>query len=118
MKDYQVDADLSFFVGKSLEQICFGSYQVQLNFSETVSLNVESRLVLTTAQDDVLELQQPYSDAGGLLALLGTEVLSAWADANGDLSLEFSNKSTLKVLNENAAYESYQIMNGSSSIIV
>lgn len=118
MKDHKCDADLSFFVGKAVDQICFGSYQITLNFSEGVSVSVESRLILTTARNAVAEFAQPYSRADGLLDLLGTEVVNAQAEANGDLSLEFSNKSTLKVPNENSAYESYQIINGSSSIIV
>ena len=118
MKDYKVDADLSFLLKKSLEQICFGSYQITFNFSEGVSVSVESRLILVSAKNGVSEFGQPYSKADGLLELLGTEVVNAQAEANGDLSLEFSNKSTLKVLNENSAYESYQIMNGSSAIIV
>jgi hypothetical protein len=118
MKNSKCDADLTFFLGKPLEQVCFGSYQIQLNFSEAVSLSVESRLVLTTAQEEVFELGQPYSQAGGLLDLLGKEVISASAESNGDLSLKFSNQSILKVLNENSRYESYQITNGSVSTIV
>ena len=118
MKDRQADADLSFMERKSLEQICFGTYQLQLNFSESVSLNLESRLVLTTAENEVFDLRQPYTQADPLLNLLGSEVISAWAEANGDLSVEFSNNDTLKIMNDNAEFESYQIMNGSSSIIV
>ena len=118
MKDYSVDADLTFLLKKSLEQICFGSYQIALNFSEGVSVSVEARLILVTAENAVSEFGQPYSKADGLLELLGTEVVNVQAESNGNLSLEFSNKSTLKVLNENSAYESYQIINGPSSIIV
>ena len=118
MEDYKLDADLSFLLEKSLEQICFGSYQIRFNFSEGVSVSVESRLILVTAENAESEFDQPYSKADGLLGLLGTEVVNAQAEANGDLSVEFSNKSTLKVLNENSAYESYQIIDGSSSIIV
>jgi len=118
MKDYQLDADLSFLLKKSLEQVCFGSYQISFNFSEGVSVSVESRLILTTDKNEVSEFSQPYSKADGLLDLLGTEVVNAQAEANGNLSLEFSNKSILKVLNDNSKYESYQIVNGSSAIIV
>jgi len=118
MKDYKVDADLSFLLNKSLEQICFGSYQIALNFSEGVSISVESRLILVTSENTVSEFDQPYSKADGLMGLLGTVVVNAQAEANRNLCLEFSNKSSLKVLNENSAYESYQIMNGSSAIIV
>lgn len=118
MKDYRVHADLSFLLEKSLEQICFGSYQISFNFSEGALVSVESVFILTTAKNEEFEFSQPYSKADGLLELLGTEVVSAQADANGNLNLEFSNKSTLNILNKDSKYESYQITNGSDSIIV
>jgi len=68
MKD-QGNIDLSFLVGQSMVQICFGSYQIQFNFSEGVSLSAESRMILITS-GGAFEFSQPYKNAGKLLMLL------------------------------------------------
>ena len=42
------DVNLSFLVGRELQQICVGLYQVQLNFDENTWVHMESALRVTT----------------------------------------------------------------------
>jgi Family of unknown function (DUF6188) len=117
MKDSYCDMDLSFFLGQSVDQICFGSYQIQFNFSKGASLSAESRVILNTSSG-AFEFNQPYKHAGELLTLLEAEIAKAETEQNGDLLLGFSSGCTLRILNDNGRYESYQIRNGQASIVV
>ena len=118
MEGAKCDVDLGFFLKKSLEQLCFGLYQISMNFAEGVTLNIESTLSLTREGGEALDFNAPYTEAGGLLTLLGAEVSSARSGEDGDLYLEFSNGSSLLVSNSNSDYESYEIRNGASVTVV
>jgi hypothetical protein len=115
--DSRRDEELGFFEGKSLEQLCFGLYQLALNFEGGVSLYVESRLTLRERGGEEFEFSQPYAGAGRLLGLLGSEVVRARGEADGGLALEFSNECALFVSMKDSGYESYQIRDGTSEII-
>jgi hypothetical protein len=118
LKGFRCDEDLGFFLKKPLDQLCFGLYQIALNFGGGVSLYIESSLTLKQRNGEEFEFSSPYTGAGRLLGLLGAEVVGARGETDGGLSLEFSNESALFVANDNSEYESYQILNGSSEIIV
>jgi hypothetical protein len=117
MKHSEQNVDLSFLIGQSLVQICFGSHQIQFNLSEGAGVQAESRVVLSTAAG-AFEFNQPYDKAGELLLLLDAEIGKAEIESNGDLLLGFSNERALKIVNDEGPYESYQISGGPTSIIV
>ena len=118
MEGFRCDEDLGFFLEKPLDQLCFGLYQLALNFGGGVSLYIESSVILKQKDGEEFEFSSPYTGAGRLLSVLGAEVVEARAEADGGLSLEFSDESALFVANDKSEYESYQILNGSSQIIV
>lgn len=118
MKGFRCDEDLGFFLKKPLGQLCFGLYQIAMNFEGGVSLYIESSLTLKQGNGEEFGFSSPYVGAGMLLTLLGAEVVNARGESDGGLSLEFSNESALFVANDNSEYESYQILNGSSEIVV
>jgi len=118
LKGFRCDEDLGFFLKKPLDQLCFGLYQIAMNFGGGVSLYIESSLTLKQRDGEEFKFSSPYIGAGRLLSLLGVEVVGARGESDGGLSLEFSNESALFVANDNSEYESYQILNGSSEIIV
>jgi hypothetical protein len=111
--------DLSFFVGRELNQVGVGSYNIQFNFDGPVlspgvqsllSLSVQSR-VEHSSKEIVKEWEgdenMPLA-AASLLGLLGSSVVSVQGDPDGTLTLEFSNGDVVRVF-DTEGYEAYQI---------
>ena len=113
------DADLGFFIGKTLEQVAVGSYDVQFHFHGPVSLSVQNQIqhdskgVVNEWDGDE---NMPLS-AASLLGLLGSSVVSVQGDPDGTLTLEFSNGDVVMVF-DREGYEAYQIRNGDQLVIV
>jgi len=113
------DIDLSFFVGRELNQVAVGAYNIQLNFDGPVlspgvqsllSLSVQSR-VEHNAKEIVEEWEGDESmplAAASLLGLIGLSVVSVQGDQDGTLTLEFSNGDVVRVF-DTEGYEAYQI---------
>jgi hypothetical protein len=122
------DTDLSFFVGRELNQVAVGSYNVDFNFDgpvlalgvqDLLSLIVQSRIE-HSAKGSVSEWEgdenNPLS-AASLLGLVGRSVVSVHGDPDGTLTLTFSNGDVVTVF-DREGYEAYQIRNGDQRIYV
>jgi hypothetical protein len=113
------DVDLSFFLQKTLVQICFGGADLGLNFHGGVSVMVTGRIgfVFPGGKQETFEdyrLAAPF-----LLQLLNENVSMVKGDRNGTLRLGFLEKGTLEIYDDSQQFESYVIRKlGEKEIVV
>jgi hypothetical protein len=107
------DFDGSFLIGRTLETVCFGQYQVYLNFGDRIIITIES--AFSYRADEVVTLPLKESK---LMELLETSVSAVQAGEDGTLSLLLDNGQTLNVYDTSKQYESYTIANGETVIVV
>src|SRR5258708_11362733 len=106
------DFDGASLVGRSLQQICFGQYEISLRFDENLMIQVESSLRYqdrSALAPETIELPALQSN---LMQLLGHSIAKASGDKQGTLTLEFEDGQILQCLEESSPYESYQIIQG------
>jgi hypothetical protein len=113
------DFDGSLLVGRLLEQICFGSYQIQLRFDERLTIAVTSSLTYRDSPEDpeVIEIPDLPVAKANLLQLLHHRILKAFGDQEGTLTIEFDNGHVLQCFDQ-PHYEAYEIRLGDQHIIV
>ena len=86
---------------------------MSLHFGDDIIITIESAFSYKTEQ--VVDVPAHESN---LMELLGSVVSEVQGDANGTLSLLFSNGDTLRVYDTSKQYESYTISYGGKVIIV
>ncbi|MDX2250916.1 MAG: DUF6188 family protein [Nitrospira sp.] len=113
------DIDLNFFVGRDLNAVTVGPFDVQFNFDGPVlspgvqsllSLAVQSRIE-HSSKEIVNEWEGAENNppsAASLLGLVGKSVVSVYGDPDGTLTLTFSNGDVVTVF-DHEGYEAYQI---------
>jgi len=101
---------LDFLLGKQLIQVCIGSHQTILRFDGDTIITVEglSRLAAKRGSEIEIHPNRP-EEAGKLVCLLGRAIQGVVNTGNGDIELVFTSGESLKILDSNKNYESYQI---------
>jgi len=114
------EIDLSFLAGRELIQLAIGVYQIQFGFDEDVRISVESEFRYFDGQSESTWRPEPGSPlvAARAVALLGASIETFESNADGTLTLAFSNKHRLTILDSSREYESYDITRPSQTIIV
>ena len=123
------DFDCGRLVGKFLVQVCFGLYQVQLHFhpDQPFSNEPDLKIFITgktlyrdSATSEVKVVDFPAAPAvySELLKLLHHTTVHVFGDNEGTLTLEFDDGQILQCLDDNPAYEAYEIRLGGELIIV
>lgn len=115
------DFDGSRLVGRFLEQICFGLYQIQLRFDKEVTIAVTSSFVYkdsATSDAKTISFPDPPEVKSQLLQLLHCTIVKASGDQEGTLTLEFDNGHILQCLDDSSCYEAYEIIFPDKHIIV
>lgn len=109
MNGLSANVDLTPLSGVRVIQLCFGENELQLRFDTGARAVVESVVVYRDAA--ALELRtSKYSEAAAVLCrMLGQQVLSAARETDGGLYLRFENGDELRILNDSAKYESFQL---------
>ena len=110
--------DLSFFVEKTLLQVCFGRHDLILHFDENVSITITSSIGFSSPNGDIQQNEDFYLMANIILQLLEKKIVSVLTNTEGTLILCFENGFDLVVYDDSAYYESYVIRNGEKLIIV
>lgn len=87
-----------FLIGRTLQQVCFGQYQIQLRFDGEVWMDVEGAVTVDGAA----------AGAHILTKLLGAVITSVDAEGRGDLVVSIGGHG-LVLYDSNAHYESYTI---------
>lgn len=98
-----------FLGGRVLEQICFGQFQVQLRFDERVSIAVEG--AVGVSGDGVAETtaEDPRNAGSALIALLGRTISHIRLPDAKNLVIEFDNGTTVRIVDSEEGYESFQV---------
>ncbi|MBP7745225.1 MAG: hypothetical protein KA383_03775 [Phycisphaerae bacterium] len=112
------DADWSFLVGKELLQVCIGLHQVALRFDGEVAVNIECDFEHLRPAMDKHSQAALSTQATTLVSLLGSRIERATSEANQTLALSFTNAEVLKVHDDSASYESFQVLAPGIQIIV
>ena len=116
------ELDLSFFVGKRLDSICFCEFVINFNFEGKVHVMLESSYQHQRRQDvenSWFGVQQslPVSHSA-LMQLIGRTVITADGDDEGTLSLSFDDGQVLCFFEHRSPYESYEFGDGEHSYTV
>ena len=113
------DFDGAFFVGRTLELVCFSENQVSLHFGGDISITIESSF---SHQKDSSEssgqvVNVPASESD-LMQLLDQSVTEVSASRDGTLVLTFTNGHVFKCFDDSHQFESYHIKRGAIEIHV
>lgn len=106
------DVDLSFFIGRRLEQVCLGEYQVQLRFDADTVVSIDD------SEYTYRGMRRSSRDGRELVELVGRSCTAAAREGEGDLRLDFAHE-VLVIHDSNAPhYESYTIRHGDDPVVV
>ena len=113
------DFDGAFFVGRSLELVCFSEKQVCLQFGADTSITVESSFSYQrdSSESSVQVVNVPASESD-LMQLLGYSVAEVSASRDGTLVLTFTNGHVFRCSDDSRQFESYHIKHGAIEIHV
>lgn len=118
MYTLEKNLDFTFMLEKELIQICVGSYQVLLHFSEDLTITIESNYRLITSEEDInLEADNP-KDAARLFPLLGKKIKHVESVEKNEIRLQFSDETILALCGEDEGMESYAITMRDKEIII
>lgn len=110
--------DWSFLVGNIVEQICIGSFQVQVHLSNDVHISIEYDFIHIRDDRILSETSGLSGKATSLVSLLGKNVERVNPEGEEALSIEFSEGETLKVLVSIDPYESFHVTVVRDTIVV
>jgi len=111
--------DLSFFVGKHLEQIAFGPAQIQFFFSDKIHIGLGGKFSHSACgKTSVWEEGQPLINATCSVSLIGARVIDIQGVPDGTITMTFSNDETLVLYDDSNQYESYTIRHGDDVFVV
>ena len=111
--------DLSFFLGKDLEQISFGPAQIQFYFSDRIHIGIGGKLSHSAGgKTSVWGEGVPPMNAASVLSLIGASVIDVHGTSDGTLTLTFSNDESLVLFDDSDHYESYTIRHGDDVFVV
>lgn len=111
--------DASFFVGRTLEMICFNANQIYLHFDDEITITIEGSFSHQHARSSVNpRVVSVPAEQSDLMRLLEHKVVSVSADPDGTLTLDFDDGQIFTCYDQTPSYESYQIKHGDEVIIV
>ena|SRR5258708_4425785 len=112
------ETDLSFLLGKTVEQVCLGQFQTQVHLN-AASISIEGKHALILAEENrEIVWERSAFPADGISKLLGQTLSRVSVIEDGTIDLSFSSGDRLLVFDDSDQYESYQITCGSLTIIV
>ena len=111
--------DLSFMLGKELQQVAVGQFQVILHFLDDLSIYIGSGCKFIDKDEKSTEMSgdNPKSTKN-LVCLLGQRIDKADNLGEGTLKLIFSDKSQLLLFDDLENYECYHITSPDGEILV
>ena len=118
MYPLEENLDLSFLVGRKLQQVCLENHQVLLNFDRDLTITVEDGCLLSvTDQAWSISIDKP-EESKELALLLNCTIEKARPVGRADLLLEFSNHRHLTLQGANDKFECYSIIDWENHIQV
>jgi len=111
--------DLSFMLGKELQQVAVGQYQVILHFTDDLGIYIGSGCRWINTDQESVEMSGDSPElTKNLVFLLGQKIEKTENLGEGTLQLTFSEGSQLLLFDDLENYESYQIWWKDGEIIV
>ncbi len=102
--------DIKFIVGIKLFQICFGLFQVKLNFDKEIIIEIGDSVEYHKNDGSIEDWNcKNGKNPIALSSLLELSVKKAFVDHNDNLRLEFENGESLIIKADKDGYESYII---------
>lgn len=112
------DLDLSFWSGTTLDQVCVGEHDVQLNFSlPAVRLSAQTSYRVTTSTGSSI-YESPRTGASRLVELLGMTVTRAFDGGKGTFRIEFGESISVEFFDDDPDHECYQVRYDGRVIVV
>ena len=118
MYGLQSSTDLTFLVGRKLEQLRLGEFDVQFSFDLDITISVQSRINYISEQESTLiSAEHPYQTKD-LWQLIGLKVLKIEILADGNLSISFDSDKSIIIIEIQDNFESYTIWNNGKFIAI
>jgi hypothetical protein len=115
------DFDPALFLGRTLERLEFTTNTIIFRFDYDTTIVIEGEV----QHEGVDEHEDPWVQSttlpvseSRLTRLLGTTIVAGSVEGAGNLVLQFSNRHTLRCVEDSDQYESYQLRIGTTEIIV
>ncbi|MBK8913141.1 MAG: hypothetical protein IPM64_00825 [Phycisphaerales bacterium] len=119
MYGLSADADLRFLLGPELVQVCFGKYNLQLHFTNGVSISAHSPVELSGGERCLRwRPGARCEDASEFLDRLGEVIAHVRNDGTGRLELSLSGGHRIILVDDSPMYESYELINGNDILII
>ncbi len=120
MYKLEKNTDLDFILQKEVQQICFGIYQVIVNFNPPLHIAFANRAKLTFGNT---EYNWKDNDRDSLLnfpiqLLIGKVISNYEVLENNNLKITFDSNCFLLLIDENSSFESYTISSGDDYIVI
>ena len=111
--------DSSYLAGKQVESVCFLEFQVNIYFSEKVTLQIEGRFEFVDASGAADVSTEFPLVSSRLPSVVGDSVREFGFDrSSGNIWLLFSKGARLSVDGGSARYESYRLSWDNESIVI
>lgn len=114
----RADVDLTFLVGRTLEQVCFGLHDLILNFDAQTSILITSCIEIGSKSGELRRHTDFRDGAPGLLLFVDDVVTKANGSSDGTLTLDFGGGGSLIIYDDSRQFESYVIKAGQRTIVV
>ena len=104
--------DLSFLLGKTLEQVCIGKYQTLLNFFDRGTIEIACGVeIIAHGQSKKLGDEYRVDIGIELVAFLG-KVICRSEKLDGAIMLVFDDEASVRLLLRGGGYESVNVSGG------
>lgn len=112
------DFDLLELKGRTLQMICFAQHSLYLHFDTNLLITIEGSFQHFGARADFAGKQSLPIKSSALLTLIGCQIVESAGEADGTLTLRFTDTESLVIYGDNGPYESYHIKFGEREITV
>lgn len=110
---------LDFLHGRELIQVAIGSHQVILIFDLDATVTIEGLCELSAGRDSALKIHaETPEETSQLTQLLNCKISNAINNGDGSITLEFTKGLTLRLIDSNKNFESYQINAPSAESVI
>jgi hypothetical protein len=116
MKGLQPDVNLAPLIGKTVEQIRFSKWGLQILLDGDYKIVVEGLLCIRNDSSS-LEIDNYIAHATEICAIAGSRILGAERTQDGGMELRMSSGVDVFVRNSESQYESFQIHIDDSVIV-
>jgi hypothetical protein len=109
--------DLNPLIGRQLTQLCFGAWNVAINFDGDIRIVVESAIVVAAGTSAPMRVESFRDSASVLCESIGQDLLDAERTVEGGLAIRFASGVQWTIENSVKEYESFQLHVGNQVFV-